>query len=269
MRACAWDYPRPLPDRPTSGRMKPWEAGDPARSAKSSASVGSPGCEVKRARTPSWRTNCGHRTTSLYDAAMVPGVILAGGASSRMGSPKALLADDRGQPFVVRLVRAMAEAGLSDLVVVTGYEHDSIVAALAAQVMPRVRVVRNEDPARGQLSSLWTAMDEVCGPETEAFAVMLVDVPLVTPETIRTVVDAWKRSRAPIVRPAVGPRRGHPVAFERAVFDGLCPVPLDVGARAVVRAHERDILDVPVADTGCLKDIDTRDDYETYVRKDS
>jgi len=199
---------------------------------------------------------------------MVPGVILAGGASSRMGSPKALLADDLGQPFVVRLVRAMAEAGLREVVVVTGYEHDSIVAALAAHVTSPVQVVRNDDPARGQVSSLWTAMDEVCRPETEAIAVMLVDVPLVAPATIRTVVDAWRSSRAPIVRPAVGPRRGHPVVFDRAVFEELRQAPLDIGARAVVRAHARDILDVPVADTGCLKDIDTPRDYETYVRRD-
>lgn len=247
--------------------MKPWEAGDPARSAKSWASVGSPGCEVKRARTPCWRINCGRHTTSLYDASMVPGVILAGGASSRMGSPKALLVDDRGQPFVVRLVHAMAEAGLRELVVITGYEHDAIIAALASSAQA-VRIVRNPDPARGQLSSLWTAMDEVCRPETEAIAVMLVDVPLVAPATIRTVVDAWKRSRAPIVRPAVGPRRGHPVVFDRAVFEELRQAALDIGARAVVRAHAHDILDVPVADTGCLKDIDTPGDYETHVRRD-
>jgi len=198
---------------------------------------------------------------------MVPGVILAGGASSRMGSPKALLADDRGQPFVVRLVHAMAEAGLPDLVVVSGYEHESIVTALSAPSVPAVTVVRNQDPSRGQLSSLWTAMDEVCGPETEAMVVMLVDVPLVAPATIRTIVDAWRISRAPIVRPAVGPRRGHPVVFDRSLFEELRRAPLDVGARTVVRAHASDILDVPVADTGCLTDIDTPEDYETQVRR--
>ena len=206
------------------------------------------------------------RRLALYDAWVVPGVILAGGASMRMGSPKALLADDRGQPFVVRLVRAMAEAGLRELVVVSGYEHDSIVAALVSCPVP-VQVVRNHDPVRGQLSSLWTAMDEVCLPETEAIVVMLVDVPLVTPATIRTVVDAWKSSHAPIVRPAVGPRRGHPVVFDRSVFEELRRAPLDEGARAVVRAHANDILDVPVADTGCLTDIDTPADYETQVRR--
>lgn len=198
---------------------------------------------------------------------MVPGVILAGGASVRMGSPKALLADDRGVPFIVRLARTMDEAGIPELVIVTGYEHDSIVAAVSASAAGGVRVVRNGDPARGQLSSLWTAMDEVCRPETEAIVVMLVDVPLVAPATIRTVLDAWSRSRAPIVRPAVGARRGHPVVFDRSVFDELRRAPLDEGARAVVRAHAHDILDVPVTDTGCLKDIDTPADYQTHVQR--
>lgn len=198
---------------------------------------------------------------------MLPGIILAGGASRRMGSPKALLADDRGRPFVARIAESMMVAGLERVIVVSGVDHDAIVAALAEAHLPQQpKVIRNPDPERGQLSSLWTAMDEVCTPEADAFAMTLVDVPTLAPATIRAVVDAWRRSRAPIVRPIVGWRRGHPVIFDRALFDELRHAPLEEGARVVVRAHWHESVDVPVDDAGCLTDIDTPADYQAYLQ---
>src|SRR5687768_3900462 len=87
---------------------------------------------------------------------VLPAVILAAGASTRMGSPKALLTAPSGRPFVSAIVRALAAASVTDIVVVTGAEHDRIVEAVltdAPAVMPRF--ARNPDPSRGQLSSLW------------------------------------------------------------------------------------------------------------------
>jgi molybdenum cofactor cytidylyltransferase len=82
------------------------------------------------------------------------------------------------------------------------------------------------------------------------------------------VVETWQRSRAPIVRPAFGARRGHPVIFDRAVFDELRRAPVELGARAVVSAHYEEIVNVPVEDPGCVVDIDTPDDYQRAVRPD-
>lgn len=184
-----------------------------------------------------------------------------------MGSPKALLSDGHGRVFVTRVVASMVEAGLTDIVVVTGQHHSEISHAVqSAGFAVTPKVVRNPDPERGQLSSLWVGMDEVCRPETEAIVVTLVDVPMVAAATISDVVEAWRRTRAPIVRPAVGGRRGHPVIFDRAVFDELRQAPLDAGARVVVRAHLDEIVDVPVTDHGCILDVDTPADYQALVR---
>jgi CTP:molybdopterin cytidylyltransferase MocA len=122
-------------------------------------------------------------------------------------------------------------------------------------------VVRNPDPSRGQLSSLWVGMDAVIGADTPALVMTLVDVPLVAPATIRHVVEVWHRTRAPIVRPAIGERHGHPVIFDRAVFDELRAAPLEAGAKVVVRARASQIVDVPVDDEGSLTDVDTPEDY--------
>jgi molybdenum cofactor cytidylyltransferase len=177
-----------------------------------------------------------------------------------MGSPKALLSSPDGRPFVTRIVQTLREAGIVDLVVVTGRDHDALVEVLSHGSPPPL-IARNPQPSRGQLSSLLIGMDAVVRPDTEAILVTLVDVPMVAVSTVTRVVTAWQRTRAPIVRPAIGERHGHPVIFDRVLFDALRGTPLDAGAKSVVRAHEHDLINVPVDDEGCMVDVDTPDEY--------
>ena len=197
---------------------------------------------------------------------MLPGVILAGGDSSRMGFPKALLLTREGKPFVAAIAAAFADAGISDIVVVTGRDHERISEALSTTQFARApRIVRNPDPSRGQLSSLVIGMDAVAL-DTPAMVVTLVDVPLISPGTVRLVMAEWKRTGAPIVRPAIGERHGHPVVFDRRVFAELRLAPSDIGAKYVVHAHAAEVLNVPVTDEGCLVDVDTPRDYDALGR---
>jgi molybdenum cofactor cytidylyltransferase len=194
---------------------------------------------------------------------VLPGVILAAGDSTRMGSPKAALLTPAGESFITRIVRTLHDAGVIDLVIVTGRHHDAVVAALARDsVAQPPRIVRNPDPSRGQLSSLLAGMDAVTNSRSEAVMMTLVDVPLVRVSTVTAVIDAWRGSRAPIVRPAIGDRHGHPVIFDAAVFDEIRRASLDAGAKSVVRAHESEIVNVPVDDEGCVRDVDTPEDYD-------
>jgi CTP:molybdopterin cytidylyltransferase MocA len=194
---------------------------------------------------------------------MLEAVVLAGGGSTRMGSAKALLRAPDGRPFVIRIIETLCEAGLPGVTVVTGPHHERIVEACAAHpgVAALSRCVRNPDPSRGQLSSLLVGMDAVVGPATEGLLVTLVDVPMVAADTVRRLVEVWKGTRAPVVRPAVGAAHGHPVIFDRDVFDALRSAPLERGAKSVVRASAERVRDVPVNDAGCLMDIDTPEEY--------
>jgi molybdenum cofactor cytidylyltransferase len=196
---------------------------------------------------------------------VLPGIVLAAGDSVRMGSPKALLASPDGRPFVTRIVHTLHQAGIVDVVVVTGRDHDALVEVLRGET-PVPSIERNPNPSRGQLSSLLIGMDAVVRRDTEGVLVTLVDVPMVATSTVTRVLAAWQQSRAPIVRPAIGDRHGHPVIFDRAVFDALRGAPIDTGAKSVVRAHEHDLLNVPVEDEGCLVDLDTPDDYRKLIR---
>jgi molybdenum cofactor cytidylyltransferase len=184
-----------------------------------------------------------------------------------MGTPKAVLPDVNGRPFVARLVRTFRAAGIEDVVVVTGASHDAIVAALDHDGVQRPHVVRNSDPSRGQLSSLWTGLDALQHLDLEAILMTPVDVPMVRELTVRTVVDAWRRARAPIARPVMGDRHGHPVLFDRTVFAELRRAPLAEGAKAVVHGHQDQLLNIEVDDEGCLTDVDTRADYEELLER--
>lgn len=198
---------------------------------------------------------------------MLPGVILAAGESRRMGTPKPLLLTPDARTFVAAIATTLAEAGIRDITVVTGRDHSLIEGALSHLHLPVTpRLVRNPDPSRGQFSSLLTGLDAAAGPETQGIVVTLVDIPLVMPQTVRLVLTEWARTRAPIVRPAIGDRHGHPVVFDQRVFADLRAASPDVGAKAVIRMYEKELLNVPVLDTGCLVDVDTPGDYQALTR---
>ena len=198
--------------------------------------------------------------------AVLRAVILAAGASSRMGQPKAGLAlTDRADTFLSRVIRTFLTAGLPDIVVVSGAADDDVRRA-AAPFERWVRVAHNAGWQQGQLSSLLIGLAEPTVTPIEGALMTLVDTPLVTPATVRTIVATWRRARAPIVRPARGDEHGHPVIFDASVFDELRAADRAAGAKSVVRAHAGEIVNVPIEDPGAYTDIDTPQDYEELRR---
>ena len=198
---------------------------------------------------------------------MIGAVILAAGASERMGRPKALLPTgaEGGETFLERLVGVAERAGLEPIRVVAGEHLEEIAAAL-----PRLAslLVRNPNPELGQLSSLRVGLRAL--PEgAEGAVVFLVDHPLVEESTVALLLERFRRSRLPIVIPSYGGRRGHPVLFGRAVFAELFAAPLREGARFVVRGRPELVDVVEVDDPGVLADIDTPEQYEKMMEGDS
>lgn len=182
-----------------------------------------------------------------------------------MGRAKAALPlADRADTFVNRLVRTFLAAGLPDVIVVSG-AHDAEVRRTLPPSDSRVRIVHNGRWMDGQLTSLQAALNAPSRtgrtPDLEAIVMTLVDIPLAAAETVAAVVAAWRRTRAPIVRPARGDVHGHPVLFDRVLFDEFLRADPQVGAKAVVRAHAHEILDLPLNDAGAFFDVDTDADY--------
>ena len=192
-------------------------------------------------------------------AGAVAGVVLAAGASVRMGAPKPLL-DAGGMTFAMRLVETLAEGGCDPVVVVCA----AGTGALADEVVrgPGVLVV-NPGGRGGQIGSLRVALDhlEVMTDPPWAFAFTPVDNPAVAPATVQALIEAWRASRAAIVLPRYGDVRGHPVVADMSMADEFRAKGLQEGARTVVRRDPGRVLEVEVADPGVADDLDTPERY--------
>jgi molybdenum cofactor cytidylyltransferase len=190
---------------------------------------------------------------------VIPAIVLAAGKSSRMGRPKATLPLDGGETFLTRIVRTFSAASVEDVVVVVGHEADAIVSSFA-DVDLVARFVENPDYEQGQLSSLIAGLRVVDRPGVNAVLMTLVDVPLVSAATIRAVVDRYRQTGAPIVRPVRGDEHGHPVLIDRSLFEAIRHADPAVGAKAVIRANVSKAGDVVVDDDGAFADFDTPGD---------
>ena len=188
---------------------------------------------------------------------MIGAVVLAAGASSRMGMPKALLPYG-GSTFLECVLGLLDANGVEAARIVTAPGADEIRESHA---LPADAWVENPSPDEGMLSSVRRG---VCAlpAGTEAFLLWPVDHPLVRSATVGSLLRVWRARRVPVVVPCHRGRRGHPVLFDASTIPEILSAPDDAGARWVVAAHESDRVDLEVEDAGVLADIDTPEAYE-------
>jgi molybdenum cofactor cytidylyltransferase len=193
------------------------------------------------------------------------GVILAAGASTRMGEPKQLL-PLAGRALLQHAVDAAGGAALAEIVVVLGYAADEVRAAVTLPA--HARIVVNERWIEGQSASLACGL-AAAGPDATAAVVLLGDQPHVTSALIDAVVAAFARADAPIVRPVWTsddrtPQPGHPVVLARSVWASVATITGDRGARALFETHPEWVREVAMPGAP-LADIDDRADYRRAV----
>jgi molybdenum cofactor cytidylyltransferase len=178
---------------------------------------------------------------------MLAAVILSGGASRRMGSPKALV-PYQGRPFLEHLLTVTTHPAIGVRRVVLGPDAEEITSSVA---LAPDEIVINQNWEAGQLSSIHAAL-KTLPPGTEGMLLWPVDHPLVSAVLVASLLDAFLATRAPVVVPLFEGRRGHPVIFSAKVYDELLHAPMDKGARAVVWAHKSEVHDVPTTEEGCV-----------------
>ncbi|HEY7138666.1 MAG TPA: nucleotidyltransferase family protein [Methylomirabilota bacterium] len=189
---------------------------------------------------------------------MIATIVLAAGASTRMGRQKLTLPMADGRPIVRVSVEQVLAAGLDDAVVVLGREAEAVAEALRG--LP-VRTVLNPRYAEGQSTSLRVGLDALRA-GTDAALVALGDQPLPDPDVIRRLVAAFRTTGRPIAAPVYLDGRGNPVLFAAEVFEELRAVTGDRGARDVIARDPARVAEVRV-DAPMPADIDTPEDYRT------
>ena len=191
------------------------------------------------------------------------GVVLAAGASRRMGRNKMLL-ELEGESLVRRAARRALEAGLSPVVVVLGHEADRARAVLAG--LP-VEIALNPDFTGPTSASLHAALD-VLGQDVDAAVVLLGDMVHVSEAALAELVRRAGTSAAPLVVSRYGDVTAPPLLFRRALFGELLAWTGEGCGKAVVQAHKHEALyvDRPAA---VLVDVDTPEDFQAAQNSSS
>ena len=178
---------------------------------------------------------------------MLAAVILSGGASSRMGSPKALL-PYQGRPFLEHLLKITIHPGIGARRVVLGADAESIAKAIPLKAH---EMIINSQWEKGQLSSIQAAVRKLPA-GTEGMLLLLIDHPLISSALVGELIAQFHKSKKPIVLPVYEGRRGHPVIFSASLYPELLRAPAETGARAVVWAHADEVEEVPTNEEGCV-----------------
>lgn len=199
-----------------------------------------------------------HGLANLMNASAL---VVAAGLSSRMQAFKPLLPLGR-KTVIETLIDTLQAAGLTDIVVVTGFCASEVEAHLAGR---GIRFVRNERYAETEMydsvKAGLIALDGRC----HRFFFVPGDVPLFQPQTLWALHDTMRVHQADVAIPLYNGRRGHPVLIDARLLEDIRCYTGDGGLKGALQSlsHARQELAVP--DPGILLDADTPDDYQRLL----
>ena len=196
----------------------------------------------------------------------IPGIILAAGASHRFGQNK-LLMPFREHTVLYHALRAALEAPLDLVILVLGYESDRALEALKELIdSPKLRVLTNPHWERGRAESLKLGLAAVPAHAPGA-VVLLGDMPLVTPELIARVVEAFLRTHT-LCFPVYRGLPGRPVAIPRELFGEFAQLSGDASGLPILQKYwERAIkLELAPHEEPTQWDVDTPEDLERMLK---
>ena len=195
----------------------------------------------------------------------VAAIILAAGDSERMGSPKALL-DFAGKPLIERVLETAKAGGCAKFIVVLGREADAIKAGADLE---GCMVLVNEDPSRGQLSSIQLGMANLDF-ATDCCVVWPVDCPLIEPADVEALVTEYGKLRASLMRiflPVHNGERGHPVLIDLGFRQPFMELKPGQTARKVAEDNPTQVKEVLTENAGVLVDINTPEEYKSAAQE--
>jgi len=196
----------------------------------------------------------------------VAAVILAGGASTRLGgSPKALL-PYAGRTIVETVIAKASEAGLNPLVVVVGSDGDAVRDTLERSAVVPTQVVVNPFSAAGIAGSVAAGVRAAMTEDVDAVAVLLGDEPGIEVDSIHCVVGEWCRTRSAAIRALYEDRPGHPVILSRSVLALVASLPPSARVLSELARADREVGSVVLASPAPI-DVDTAEDYERALKR--
>ena len=204
------------------------------------------------------------RKDPQHPTPVITAIVLAAGQSRRMGVQKVLL--PYGPKTVIEhIVEALRQGGADEIIAVTGHEGARVAAAVRAT---GVRVAFNPAYLEGMLSSVRCGVRAACA-ETKGFVVALGDQPSIRGQVVQSIISAF-RSRGEdtptIVVPTHNGQRGHPLLFSGHFREAVLRDFDDVGLRGLLAANLHAIEQIPIAESGILRDMDDPKQYANELK---
>lgn len=195
----------------------------------------------------------------------VAGLLLAAGASTRMGAPKQLLPLSGG----ILLDKSLGEAlrsNLDTVVLVLGHRSQEIQRALGTILEhPKLQVAENPHHERGMSSSIRAGLRQVES-DHDHVMILLADMPHVDAPLINLLLKRYLDSGEPLGAVWLGGRRSHPVIFSRRLYGELHGLRGDVGARGIFETYKDRVCLVEPEEAYDPRDVDTPEDYAALQR---
>ena len=187
---------------------------------------------------------------------MIGAVVLAAGESRRMGENKLLL--EIGGRRVIELIISSFDGVVDELIVVLGHKPESVVPVLKKL---GAKWVVNENYIEGMASSFKKGLDKL--KHCDAVFLALGDQPFVDRDFLLKAIDAWKGG-AKIVSPAYKGKKGHPVLFDKSLFDEIFSLKKHEMVRDVIHRHAGEHRSVEAGEWAIV-DLDTPEDFRSFV----
>jgi molybdenum cofactor cytidylyltransferase len=186
-------------------------------------------------------------------APKIAAIVLAAGASARMGTNK-LLIEFEGKPFLLHAIKAAVASKANPVIAVTGHDAENVEAALGG--FP-VITVRNEHYDKGLSTSLRRGLEAVPAGCNGAL-IMLADMPHISAVLIDSLIEMFSLHGGPVICvPVRGGRQGNPILWSRNFFPEMSALKGDRGAKSLLEKYANLIHEVEVADDGPFTDVDT------------
>lgn len=201
----------------------------------------------------------------MHKPPLIKGIILAAGLSSRMGTCKPLMPVQK-KTMIENSIDPMLESGVDSVIVVLGYQGKKIEKMLGKRYRTSVAIAYNNDfETTDMLHSIQIGIRELG--DCDAFFVLPADMPGIHTSTYQALMRCWMETQCLVTFPCLDRRRKHPPLIDIRCADTILKHKGPGGLRSLWCNFEEDIATVAVDDMGCDTDLDTRQDYCSYIKR--
>jgi molybdenum cofactor cytidylyltransferase len=194
----------------------------------------------------------------------VSAILLAAGESRRMAPANKLLLPINGEPLVRHSAKTLLASGLDEVVVVLGHRAEPVGELLAGLDLT---LVYNEQYALGQMSSVHCGLEALSAPG-EGIMICLSDQPLLTPQDINLLIEAFlRRRRGSILVPTYRGRRGNPIVIANAHREEILGGGRNLGCKRLIERNPDLVTTVEMDSEHVVFDLDAPEDYAELQRR--